>query len=88
MLPNTSDSRRFDRPWYEIDDFWGSNLWNIEPHCQVVGLGGEDTVILSGAFGGPICWRSFKPVNVLLRDTMTRWAAKVLLRVLLRLSPS
>ncbi|RHZ45938.1 uncharacterized protein CDV56_104441 [Aspergillus thermomutatus] len=75
MLP-----RKNDRPWHEIDDFWDSNLWDIEPLCQVVGLGGEDTVILSGAFGAPIRWKSFEPVNLLMRNTVRRWVARAVLR--------
>ncbi|KAJ5170134.1 uncharacterized protein N7500_002917 [Penicillium coprophilum] len=75
MLP-----RATNLPWHEIDDFWGSQLWDIEPLCQVVGLGGEDTVILSGAFGAPIRWKSFKPVNLLMRNTVKRGVAKVVLR--------
>ncbi|KAA8651689.1 uncharacterized protein ATNIH1004_000585 [Aspergillus tanneri] len=75
MLP-----RNIDQPWHQIDDFWGGNLWDIEPNCQVVGLGGEDTVILSGAFGAPIRWKSFAPVNLLMRNTIKRWVARVVLR--------
>jgi hypothetical protein len=75
MLP-----RNTDRPWHEIDDFWDSNLWDIEPLCQVVGLAGEDTVILSGAFGAPIRWKSFEPVNLLMRNTVRRWVARAVLR--------
>ncbi|KAJ9225466.1 hypothetical protein DTO169C6_2199 [Paecilomyces variotii] len=72
--------RNIKTPWHEIDDFWDSNLWDIEPHCQVVGLGGGDTVILSGAFGAPIRWKSFVPVNLLMRDTITRAVTRVVLR--------
>ncbi|KAJ9293510.1 hypothetical protein DTO271G3_7775 [Paecilomyces variotii] len=72
--------RNIRKPWHEIDDFWDSNLWDIEPHCQVVGLGGGDTVILSGAFGAPIRWKSFVPVNISTRDTTKRSVAKIVLR--------
>lgn len=72
--------KEINQPWHKIDDFWDSNLWDIEPLCQVVGLGGEDTVILSGAFGAPIRWKSFEPVNLLLRNTLKRWVARVVLR--------
>jgi hypothetical protein len=75
MLP-----READQDWYEIDDFWDTQLWDIEPLCQVVGLGGDDTVILSGAFGAPIRWKSFEPVNPLMRNTVTRLIAKIVLR--------
>ncbi|KAL1878442.1 hypothetical protein Plec18167_004514 [Paecilomyces lecythidis] len=67
-------------PWHEVKDFWGSNLWDIEPHCQVVGLGGNDTVILSGAFGAPIRWKSFVQANISMRNTLKRSVARVVLR--------
>ncbi|RAK75079.1 uncharacterized protein BO72DRAFT_383219 [Aspergillus fijiensis CBS 313.89] len=75
MLP-----RDIDQPWYEINDFWDSHLWDIEPLCQVVGFGGKDTVIMSGAFGATIRWTSFEPVNMLMRKTPTRSVARFLLR--------
>ncbi|XRM46720.1 hypothetical protein ABZX51_009749 [Aspergillus tubingensis] len=75
MLP-----RNIDQPWYKINDFWDSNLWDIEPLCQVVGFGGKDTVIMSGAFGAPIRWTSLEPVNMLMRETAVRSVAKVVLR--------
>ncbi|GKZ21925.1 hypothetical protein AbraIFM66951_007306 [Aspergillus brasiliensis] len=75
MLP-----RNIDQPWYEINDFWDSHLWDIEPLCQVVGFGGNDTVIMSGAFGAPIRWASFEPVNMLMRETAKRLVARVVLR--------
>lgn len=71
--------------WHTIDDFWGSNLWDIEPFCQVVGVGGQDvkdSVILSGAFGSAIRWKSFAPVNLFLRNTIKRRVARVVLRSL------
>lgn len=80
MLPKHDDGKSLDRPWYEVDDIWDSNLWDIEPHCQVVGLGGKDTVILSGAFGAPIRWKSFERVNLLMRNTLKRSVSRVLLR--------
>ena len=75
MLP-----RDIGQKWHDINDFWDSNLWDIEPHCQVVGLGGNDTIILSGAFGAPINWGNLKPVNPLMRNTLQRQIARILLR--------
>ena len=66
--------------FYKIDDFWDRNLWDIEPLCQVVGVGGDDTITLSGAFGSPIRWKSFASVNLLLRRTLKRNVSRVLLR--------
>jgi hypothetical protein len=69
-----------DRPWHTIEDVWDRNLWDIDPLCQVVGVGKEDTVILSGASGTPIRWKSFVPVNLLMRNTIKRWVARVAIR--------
>ncbi|KAJ6041305.1 uncharacterized protein N7446_010805 [Penicillium canescens] len=81
LLPGTSDkSDEPDKPWYTIDDVWDRNLWDIQPLCQVVGVGHDDTVILSGSFGTPIRWKSFAAVNLRLRNTMKRSVAKVALR--------
>lgn len=80
LLPRSLDGGDLDRPWYDINDFWDSNLWDIEPHCQVVGLGGENTVILSGAFGAPIHWECFEPVSLFMRNTLKRWVGKVIIR--------
>ncbi|KAF4152479.1 hypothetical protein CNMCM6936_008043 [Aspergillus lentulus] len=75
MLP-----RDMDLPWYRVEDYWNSNLWDVQPICQVVGIGEDDSVILSGAFGAPIRWKSFEPVNLLMRNTLKRWVARVVLR--------
>ncbi|PWY65424.1 hypothetical protein BO83DRAFT_401898 [Aspergillus eucalypticola CBS 122712] len=77
---NDSDRVLERLPWYEINDFWGSHLWDIEPLCQVVGFGGKDTVIMSGAFGAPIRWTSLEPVNMLMRKTAKRSVARFVLR--------
>jgi hypothetical protein len=62
------------------DDAWGINLWDIDPICQVAGVGDDDTVVLSGAFAAPIRWKCFAPVALLTRNTAKRWVAKVCLR--------
>jgi len=77
MLP-----RDINGEFYKVDDFWDRNLWDIEPICQVVGVGEDDTIILSGAFGSPIRWKSFVPVNLLRRRTLKRELARVALRAL------
>ncbi|KFY49704.1 hypothetical protein V496_09854 [Pseudogymnoascus sp. VKM F-4515 (FW-2607)] len=66
--------------WYTIDDAWDVNLWDIDPMCQVAGVGEGDTVILSGAFAAPIRWKSFAPVALLTRNTAKRWVARICLR--------
>ncbi|KAJ5984402.1 hypothetical protein N7481_006501 [Penicillium waksmanii] len=80
MFPKQNKEKDIERPWHEIDDTWDSNLWDIRPHCQVVGLGGDDTIILSGAMGAPIHWKSFEPVNILMRNTLKRQVARLCFR--------
>jgi hypothetical protein len=75
LLPRASH-----QPWHTIDDFWDRDLWDIDPHCQVVGVGAEDAVILSGAFGSSIRWKAFTPVNLRLRNTIKRTVTRVALR--------
>lgn len=51
------------QPWYTMDDAYNSRLWDIEPYCQVAGICDENTVILDGARGASIRWKSFFPVG-------------------------
>jgi hypothetical protein len=53
-------------PWLAMDatdDAYGTSLWDIYPHCQVSGVDENDTVILDGAFGAAIRWKSFALVD-------------------------
>ncbi|RYO94507.1 hypothetical protein DL764_007826 [Monosporascus ibericus] len=51
------------QPWYTMDDAYNSRLWDIEPYCQVAAICDGDTVILDGARGASIRWKSFFPVG-------------------------
>ncbi|KAL2801659.1 hypothetical protein BJX63DRAFT_416806 [Aspergillus granulosus] len=64
--------RNREQPWHRIDDVWDRSLWDISPLCQVDGVGHDDTVILGGGFAAPIRYKSFAPVNLLLRNTLKR----------------
>lgn len=75
--------RERHQPWLSADDAWNVSLWDIYPTCQVAGVGPEDTVILDGAFGAAIRWKSFAPVYTTGQDSWRRLGA----RTLLRLSP-
>jgi hypothetical protein len=66
--------------WSTIDDAWDVNLWDIEPTCQVAGIGEHDSVIIGGAFGAPIRWKSFAPVRLQTKKTAKRWVAQICLR--------
>lgn len=68
--------------WHEMTDAYESMPWDIAPYCQVAGISGrtgnehtqdEDTVILDGAFGATIQWKSFYPVEYLTGFSWKRW---------------
>lgn len=72
--------RNRDQAWHHIDDAWARSLWDITPLCQVDGVGENDTVILGGGFAAPIRWKSFTPVNLMLRNTLKRRIAQIAIR--------
>ncbi|KAL4757895.1 uncharacterized protein BDW70DRAFT_170925 [Aspergillus foveolatus] len=79
LLPSRQ-KREGSWEWHDIDDTWGRNLWDITPLCQVDGIGEDDTVILGGGFAAPIRWKSFTPVNMLLRNTIKRMVSRAAVR--------
>jgi hypothetical protein len=65
--------------WSAMEDAWDANLWDISPHCQVAGVGPGDTVILDGAFGAAIRWKSFAPVAYVAMDSWGRLFSRLAL---------
>ncbi|SCV30001.1 uncharacterized protein FFB14_02831 [Fusarium fujikuroi] len=51
-----------DQPWYDMEDAYESSLWDITPYCQVAGIADNDTIIIDGAWGISIRWKTFYPV--------------------------
>ncbi|KAJ4101004.1 hypothetical protein NW769_010663 [Fusarium oxysporum] len=51
-----------DQPWYDMEDAYESSLWDITPYCQVAGIADNDTIIIDGAWGMSIRWKTFYPV--------------------------
>lgn len=51
-----------DQAWYNMEDAYESSLWDITPYCQVAGISENDTIIIDGAWGISIRWKSFYPV--------------------------
>ncbi|CAM1509921.1 Fc.00g002560.m01.CDS01 [Cosmosporella sp. VM-42] len=51
-----------DQPWYDMTDAYESALWDISPYCQVAGIADNDTIIIDGAWGMSVRWKSFYPV--------------------------
>jgi hypothetical protein len=57
-----------------------ANLWDVEPFCQIAGIGESDTVLIDGAFAATIHWDSFQLVAVTIEDTWTRFMSRGSLR--------
>jgi hypothetical protein len=73
--------------WLMADDHWGANLWDIEPICQVAGIGSrydhaKETVILDGCLSANIRWKGFKPVAYARKVTWARRFVDFILRFL------
>ena len=88
-LANDSDSllerlacvlpRNPDQPWYSMEDAYDTKLWDINPSCQAAGIGDDNTIILDGARGANVRWKSFASVHVLRRWSWTRVIFRILL---------
>jgi hypothetical protein len=63
------------QPWHDMEDAYGSSLWDIYPTCQVAGVGFDDTVIIDGAFGTTVRWKSFHQIWTSRRTSWKRWLA-------------
>lgn len=75
MLPPSRDLS-----WDQMKDAWGANLWDIDPICQVAGIVDDQTVLLDGAFGATIRWKSLAPVAFIKRKTWIRTLGKICVR--------
>ncbi|EXJ60457.1 hypothetical protein A1O7_04610 [Cladophialophora yegresii CBS 114405] len=75
----TRDSRE-RHYWANMNDYWGAKLWDIEPTCQVAGIGHDDTVILDGAHAATIHWDRFRRVAITTRETWSRTLARYFVR--------
>ncbi|KAK7509747.1 hypothetical protein IWZ03DRAFT_418882 [Phyllosticta citriasiana] len=75
MLP--TDERA---EWHHVRDAWGVRLWDIEPLTQVAGIVEKDKVLLDGAYGASITWKSMKPHAYIVKQTLMRKIMKILLR--------
>ncbi|KAI9660918.1 MAG: hypothetical protein M1821_009245 [Bathelium mastoideum] len=76
---SAEDVREYGEPWSALDDVWNANLWDIEPHCQIPGVGKGDTVIIDGARGASIRWKGFKFVATTKGFSWRRLFAKCIL---------
>ncbi|KIW98631.1 uncharacterized protein Z519_00292 [Cladophialophora bantiana CBS 173.52] len=77
-FPPSENKKRHD--WTNLDDYWGAKLWDVEPICQVAGIGQHDTVILDGAYGATVHWDKFQRVAITTRETWSRMLARYFVR--------
>jgi hypothetical protein len=67
------------QPWYNMADTYKSSLWDITPHCEVAGIADNDTVIIDGAFGISVRWKTFYSVYWSTGPSWKRWVSELLL---------
>ena len=70
-----------NQPWYHTEDTYNVNLWDIQPTCQIAGVGEDDTVILDGCHGATIRWECFLPVAHGHVGSWRRKFARIALRI-------
>jgi hypothetical protein len=56
-----------------MTDAYESSLWDITPYCQVAGIADNDTIIIDGAWGISIRWKTFYPVYWSTGPSWKRW---------------
>jgi hypothetical protein len=66
--------------WATMDDHWDANLWDVDPACQVAGIGESDTVIIDGAYAATVHWNSFQRVAITTKETWSRCMSRTFLR--------
>ena len=53
----------YNSAWHYMADAYGSSAWDVVPYVQIAGICDDDSVILDGAYGASIRWKSFFPVG-------------------------
>ena len=81
MFPQpTSDIRDLFKVLGEKDQY-GTHLWDVEPRCQVVGVGDEpNTVILNECRAVPIRWKQFPRMSYKRHEGMKKSIAELFVR--------
>ena len=77
MLP---DPMKTHHTAFVLEDILGANLWDIEPLCQVAGVGNGNEVILDGCRGISIRWKDIPQIAFGGRVTWKKWGASTSLR--------
>ncbi|KAH8646112.1 hypothetical protein BX600DRAFT_533516 [Xylariales sp. PMI_506] len=69
-----------DQPWHLMTDAYDSSLWDITPTCQIAAICDDDTVILDGAHGASIRWKSFYKLCSQRNLSWKRWFASIMIQ--------
>ena len=64
--------------WYVEKDEWGTNLWDINPEVQLVGMTVREAIVLGGCRAAAIRWRDFPTVAFATRRSYRRLIANYL----------
>ena len=74
LLPNP---KKRHNTAFVLEDSLEAEPWNIEPVCQVTGVGNDDSVFLDGCQGTSIRWKNVPRIYFHGRDTWKkRWASR------------
>ena len=65
---------------FVLDDSYGANLWDIEPFCQIAGVGENDEVIINGCRAISIRWKDFPRVHFVGNAVRTKLVCQYILR--------
>lgn len=77
MLP---DATKTYHSAFVLEDVLGAKLWDIEPLCQVAGVGEGNEYFLDGCQGASIRWKDIPNIRLVGRKTWKKFYASVALR--------
>lgn len=76
MLPPAGSNEA----WHYMADAYGCSAWDVDPYVQVAGICDNDSVVLDGAYGASIRWKSFHPVGFTRLFSWRRFFAAFLIQ--------
>lgn len=79
MLPDPDPATQYHSA-FVLDDVLGAKLWDIEPLCQVAGVGDGNEFFLDGCQGASIRWKDIPRISFHGRRTWKKRCANIALR--------
>lgn len=77
MLPDPM--KTYNTP-FVLEDSLGANLWDIEPLCQIAGVGKKDEVFVDGCLAISIRWKNIPRIQYIRQDYWKKFCAQFFLR--------